>query len=521
MNNQNNQTQGNTGGPNRGGPLRPVTIQPGHVIHLVQALKNELAAAKAAENDRAKAQQHYAKAEDIKQVLLNYQAQQKSRAQQQQQQQQQHPQQQMHPQPNSAGNQVNIPNQQNMMNLQQQSSSNLNQPGLQAQSPNLAQQIPQSSPAPMMQQNSSSSGGSHISSANLITMENFNKLKARLSSYEPRIQQLEESKKNESSPDQIGALERQIGDLKTKFSQEQKYAIYMKNQLIEQAKTASSNLNSPQLSNTGSPAVTNPQDPRFRVQQQQNVKSPFVQSKGTPQQAPVGTPQNQGQQRSSKSASPSGTNATATPSKLGQTPGPGTSSSNLAGITRPSVPSIPISSTINVKPPTALTLKPNNANRASLSTGVPNGLGSILGTPAITKLPSYDLSTAGTSATLPDNGGRVLTKRKLSELVNSIGADEGDGKTTIDGDVEELLLDLADEFVTSVTSFACRLAKHRKADSIDVKDVQLHLERNWNIRIPGYAMDDIKAIRKWQPSTSYNQKLSGVEISKSVNGNIN
>jgi len=116
-------------------------------------------------------------------------------------------------------------------------------------------------------------------------------------------------------------------------------------------------------------------------------------------------------------------------------------------------------------------------------------------------------------------GDHVLQKRKLKELLRNVGADEGDGETVIDGDVEELLLDLADEFVTSVTSFACRLAKHRKVDNIDMRDVQLHLERNWNIRVPGYASDEIRSVRKFQPTAGYNQKVQGVAISKSVNKN--
>ena len=181
---------------------------------------------------------------------------------------------------------------------------------------------------------------------------------------------------------------------------------------------------------------------------------------------------------------------------------------NLAGITRQSAPTIPISNSINVKPPTVTTFNSANDARPTLTGGAANSMSILLDTPAITKLPTFDIE--GDTSSLDANAtGRVFNKRKLTDLINTIGVDEGDGKTTIDGNVEELLLDLADEFIHSVTSFACRLAKHRKVDSVEARDIQLHLDKNWNIKIPGYAMDEIRSNRKVQPSNSYNQKFKG------------
>lgn len=112
------------------------------------------------------------------------------------------------------------------------------------------------------------------------------------------------------------------------------------------------------------------------------------------------------------------------------------------------------------------------------------------GTPALISKPSDDpslLSTEDNRTRRKSTPGDQSMRRSILDLVYSI-----DPNVKLEPEVEDLMLDIADEFVDSVTNFACRLAKHRGADTLDVKDLQLHLERNHNIRIPGFASDETR-----------------------------
>ncbi|OQS07286.1 hypothetical protein THRCLA_00710 [Thraustotheca clavata] len=49
--------------------------------------------------------------------------------------------------------------------------------------------------------------------------------------------------------------------------------------------------------------------------------------------------------------------------------------------------------------------------------------------------------------------------------------------------VEDLLLDMASDFVANVTEASGRLAKHRRSTQVEGKDVQLVLDKNYGISV--------------------------------------
>lgn len=80
------------------------------------------------------------------------------------------------------------------------------------------------------------------------------------------------------------------------------------------------------------------------------------------------------------------------------------------------------------------------------------------------------------------------------------------------------MLSLADSFVDQVLHSACRNAKERGSKVLEIRDLQLVLERTYNIRIPGYSSDELRTVRKIQPSPAWISKMSAVQAAKVMPG---
>lgn len=123
-----------------------------------------------------------------------------------------------------------------------------------------------------------------------------------------------------------------------------------------------------------------------------------------------------------------------------------------------------------------------------------------------------------------------------------------DPNEQLDEDVEDLMLNYAEEYMESLVEGACVLASHRKGATVDVKDVQTHLgkkgisiisnllilsshllllrimkkdsqfnedylfsmitERSCNVWIPGFGTDELKPYKRAPVTEAHKQRMA-------------
>ncbi|GFR87388.1 transcription initiation factor TFIID subunit 12 [Elysia marginata] len=111
-------------------------------------------------------------------------------------------------------------------------------------------------------------------------------------------------------------------------------------------------------------------------------------------------------------------------------------------------------------------------------------------------------SNSPAAAGASDNRG-VLDRTRLRELVKEV-----DPLEQMDDDVEDVLLQVADDFIENVVASSCQLAKHRRSNTLEAKDVQLYLERSWNMQIPGFGSDEIRPYKKALTTEAHKQRMA-------------
>ena len=100
---------------------------------------------------------------------------------------------------------------------------------------------------------------------------------------------------------------------------------------------------------------------------------------------------------------------------------------------------------------------------------------------------------------------QLLQRKKLVELLSQI-----DEKQQLDTAVEEFLEHLAHDFIERVVAGSCDLAKHRGSDTLELRDIQLHLDRTWDLRVPGFGVEEPRVIPPKPGNEAHKQKLAAV-----------
>ncbi|XP_072933494.1 transcription initiation factor TFIID subunit 12 [Epargyreus clarus] len=97
----------------------------------------------------------------------------------------------------------------------------------------------------------------------------------------------------------------------------------------------------------------------------------------------------------------------------------------------------------------------------------------------------------------------LISRARLQELVREV-----DPTLQLDEEVEDMLLQMADDFIDTSMNSACALAKHRHAPCVELRDVQLILERHWNMWIPGFGNDELRPYKRAPVTEAHKQRMA-------------
>nr|CAI5839570.1 unnamed protein product [Callosobruchus analis] len=132
-----------------------------------------------------------------------------------------------------------------------------------------------------------------------------------------------------------------------------------------------------------------------------------------------------------------------------------------------------------------------------------------VGAPNMVAVQNVAVANTTPMKSMPQNNSssepiQVLTKQRLQDLVR-----ETDQTLNLEEEqVEEIILSYVDQFVDRVLNGASMIAKNRHANTIEVKDVQQFLNRNYNMWTPGFGTDELKPYKRSLTTEAHKQRLA-------------
>ena len=91
----------------------------------------------------------------------------------------------------------------------------------------------------------------------------------------------------------------------------------------------------------------------------------------------------------------------------------------------------------------------------------------------------------------------LLEPGALEELAGAAGA--GGEAVEVDAEGKALLEQLVEHMVEEVSQAAVQLAKHRAGDRLEARDLLLHVNRAWQIPVPGQGGGTVRVFKRPAP----------------------
>lgn len=125
----------------------------------------------------------------------------------------------------------------------------------------------------------------------------------------------------------------------------------------------------------------------------------------------------------------------------------------------------------------------------------------VISKPAVQQQQPQPMQSYITQQSNAPRDNKLLDKKRLQDLVNEI-----DPNLQLEDELEEMLMKVLSDFVDEAVSSSCALAQHRKSNILEVKDLKMHLQKQWKIFVPGFSSEDLKTNRKTSSTEAHKQR---------------